>query len=67
MIYRMMNQFFETWYQNLDAWIAFYGRLSDVGDKRAFIAGTKEILVMLIETLDSFERDLQSFEEEKID
>jgi len=57
MIYRMINQFLEIWFQNLDSWIGFYMRMPDDEHKMAFIASTREMMLGFLEALEEIECD----------
>jgi len=57
MIYRMVNQFLEIWFQNLDAWLMFYMRMPDLEHKMALIAATREMMEGFLSTLEELEID----------
>lgn len=69
MIYRMINQFLEIWFQNLDAWVMFYRRLPDDEHKMSFILATKEMMEGFLDTLEEIEfepmNNLTPIQEEK--
>jgi len=69
MIYRMINQFLEIWFQNLDSWIAFYERMPDEEHKMSFIFATREMMLSFLDTLEMLETEPLNnlpLEEEKI-
>lgn len=57
MIFRMVNQFLEIWFQNLDAWIMYYQRMPDDEHKMAFIAATREMMEGFLSALEEIETD----------
>lgn len=69
MIYRMVNQFLEIWFQQLDAWIRFYERLPDAEHRMIFIISTREMMQGFLDTLEILETEplnnLTPIDEEK--
>lgn len=69
MIYRIINQFLESWFQSLDAWLMFYIRMQDLEHKIALIQSTREMMEGFLSTIEELETEallnLPPIEEEK--
>jgi len=57
MIYRVINQFLETWFQSLDAWLMFYQRMPDLEHKVALIEATRQMMLGFLDTIEQLECD----------
>lgn len=57
MIYRMINQFLEIWFQNLDAWLAFYRQMPDLEHKVALIQATREMMRGFLDSIETLETE----------
>lgn len=57
MIYRMVNQFLEIWFQNLDSWLMFYLRCPDIEHKQALIEATKEMMLGFLDAIEQIETE----------
>lgn len=57
MIYRMINQFLEIWFQNLDSWVMFYRRMPDDEHRMALIQATREMMQGFLDAIEEIELD----------
>lgn len=53
----MVNQFLEIWFQNLDSWLMFYGRMPDDEHRLAFILATREMMQGFLDAIEAIEID----------
>lgn len=57
MIYRVINQFLEMWFQSLDSWLMFYVRMPDLQHKVALIQATREMMNGFLDTIETLEQE----------